>query len=214
MQLEHKNRWMNEPYSEIREVAPREYNYCSSPSHLLYRGVDISLEYKFSNDLQVAPVENYSTGGYEIFILHGSNHFTVFKPPYRFSIPKEGPQTYVRSSCLSGFSQGCNGSTIAVRRKIGLNEWTQYTLGVIESLRYFSGPSKDNHFISFYESIGPITILGAPLTVYSKDWKTLQLNMKKYVLRLDEVEFFFINLVSDISRMIVDHIFFILHLII
>ena len=168
----------------------------SDVPHTTFKGIDVPLNYNFSTDLQVAPVDGYCTGSYEVLVLHGSNYFSVLKPPNRFSLPEKGPQTYIRSSCLRGFEQCCNGSIIAVKRKLSKKNWSPLALGVVESLNYFTGISRSVHKITFFESNGPISSNGAPTIVFGQDWNEMKKYTEKYTLPLEDVEFFFINLVS------------------
>ena len=187
--------------SGIEEVTSAP-NHTRTAAHNLYKGIDFPLEYDFYDDVHVSSVEGYCTGNYEIYVLHASSQFKVYKPTARFRLPTTGPQTYVRSSCLKGFDQCCHGSVIAVSRKDGDGNWTPLTLGVIDGISYFSGDDCKQHRITFYESVGHTLDDGSPAIVHCKDWISMEKHVKKYRLSLDEVEFFFINLVRFIIEQI------------
>jgi len=166
------------------------------PPHPLHRGIDLNLAYDTKTDSQFVLLPTYTKGCVEVFVLFGSNVFTLLEVKKRFSIPIMGCPTFVRSTCMSEFPRFCRGCIIAFSMKCG-RSWTSYKFGIVSTLRYFVN-GENKHEIDLYEHIGGIDEDGVPLLLRCKDWDTMIPHLRyRSSISLNGIKFIFLNQVNS-----------------
>jgi hypothetical protein len=160
------------------------------PVHNGYRGVDLKKQYNLENDSSVVFCDTYTQGSFEVFVMVNSVRLTLLLPKQRFSLPKDGLPTFIRSSCMTKFKQSGRGSLISYNYKYS-PEWK---IAVVKAFRY------DLEFIStieLWEFQDVVDENGVPMILKCDQWESMLPLLRHRSFFLDDIELLFLNQVSN-----------------
>ena len=185
-----KDQLMLPPLCQKSFIPTNATNLNQQTVHNGYRGFDLKMQYNVETDSSVVFCETYTHGSFEVFVMVNSTIPTILLPKQRFTLPKDGLPTFIRSSCMTNFKQSGRGSLIAYSYKYQ-PEWK---IGIVNAFRY------DLELVStieLWEFRDVVDEKGVPTILKCELWEVMLPLLRHRAFFLDDIELMFLNQVSN-----------------
>jgi hypothetical protein len=150
----------------------------------------LKLQYNLENDSHVVFCDTYIHGSFKVFVMVNSVQLSLLLPKQRFTLPKEGLPTFIRSACMTKFKQSGKGSLISYRQLNSSTNAFEWKMAIAQAIRY---DLEVLHTIELWEFLDVVNIKGVP-----HQWESMLPLLQLRFFYLDDIELLFLNQVSNV----------------